>query len=78
MSYADQKAAILQEKVRSEAQDQHIYYEDIDIRKAIVHAREDIVMLVSHLSSVNRHLWRIKTALLGILIVLIYIAVKTN
>ena len=81
MRWWDKRAGELQNKVRSDELDQQIGYDDSAVRKAIVHAREDIVLLVSHISSANRQLWTIKIALLGILIVLIvliYIVVKTN
>ncbi len=81
MRWWDKRAGELQNKVRSDELDQQIGYDDSAVRKAIVHAREDIVLLLSHISSANRQLWTIKIALLGILIVLIvliYIVVKTN
>ncbi len=78
MSYADQKATSHQSNVLSNAAIMGSRYDDDEVRNAIVRAREDMLLLVSYLSSVNSQLPTIKTALLGILIVLIYIAVKTN
>lgn len=45
-----------------------IVYEDDDIKTAIVHARQDIVLLVSYLSSVNQQLSTIKYLLAAVII----------
>jgi hypothetical protein len=53
-------------------------YDDDEVKSSIVHARQDIVLLVSHLSSANAQIWTIKVMLLVVLVVLIYIAVKIS
>ena len=72
----DQKAARLQREVRADEIEGHDDFSDSDVRRSVVHAREDIIMLVSHLSSVNRQLRAIKVTLLLLLLVVIYIAVR--
>jgi len=72
----DQKAARLQQSVRADEREGYSDFSDSDIKRSVVHAREDIVLLVSQLSSVNRQLRAIKVTLLLLLVVLIYIAIR--
>jgi hypothetical protein len=72
----DQKAARLQQSVRADEREGYDDYSDSDLKRSVVHAREDIILLVSHLSSVNRQLRAIKVTLLLLLLVLIYIAIR--
>jgi len=72
----DQKAARLQQSVRADEREGYSDFSDSDIKRSVVHAREDIVLLVSQLSSVNRQLRAIKVTLLLLLVILIYIAIR--
>jgi hypothetical protein len=72
----DQKAARLQRSARADEREGYDDFSDSDVRRSVVHAREDIIMLVSHVSSVNRQLRAIKVTLLLLLLVVIYIAVR--
>jgi uncharacterized integral membrane protein len=76
INWWDQKAARLQQSVRADEREGSDDYSDGDLKRSVVHAREDIVLLVSHLSSVNRQLRAIKVTLLLLLLVLIYIAIR--
>ncbi len=64
------KAGSLQAEVKSSEYDHIQHYEDEEVRMAIVHARQDIVLLVSHLCSLNGQL-RIMTWLLGAILIAI-------
>lgn len=72
----DQKATRLQQSVRADEREMDGDFSDSDLKRSVVHAREDIVLLVSQLSSVNRQLRAIKVTLLLLLVVLIYIAIR--
>jgi hypothetical protein len=74
MNKHDKRAANLQNSVWSEDCHSDIDFEKDQINRAIVHGRMDIVLLVSHLSSVNSQLSHIKWLLLIILVLLIIIA----
>jgi hypothetical protein len=64
----DQKAARLQQSVRADEREMEVDFSDSDLKRSVVHAREDIILLVSHLSSVNRQLRAIKVTLLLLLV----------
>jgi hypothetical protein len=53
-------------------------YSDNRVKQAIVHAREDIVMVVAYLSAVNFQLNRITYALYVAVIILLYIAFRLS
>lgn len=80
MNKYDHIAGALQESVRSSEGDQvgKVYYEDEQVRLAIVHAREDIVLLVSHLSSANNQLKTIRRLMWAAVILLCVIAGHTQ
>ncbi len=52
-------------------------YEEDHVPRSIVHTREDIILLVSHLSSENQQLRTMSRFCFCILLVLIVIAVNT-
>lgn len=62
MSWWDAKAARLQDSVRaSEIRSADFsQYGDDDVARAVVHTRRDVVLIVSHLSSLNSQLRIIK------------------
>jgi len=69
-----ERAADLQYSVRTDEYEMNMDYEEDHVRRSIVHAREDIVLLVSHLSSVNQQLRTISRFCFCILLVLIILA----
>jgi hypothetical protein len=74
MSLYDQKAAELQSAViHSESKKVYsIAYDEETTKQSIVHARQDIVLLVSHLSSINDQMASIRCLLLLILCALAF------
>ena len=72
MSWWLDKAANLQAGVRGDEAAQAQDYDDEQIRRATVHLREDVVMVVSLLCSVNQQLRTVKLLLAGIACLLIY------
>jgi hypothetical protein len=72
----DKRAARIQQSVRSGELERRSDYAESEVKQAIVHAREDIVMLVSYLSSANKQLYIIKWTSLAAVIVLLYIAYR--
>jgi len=51
-------------------------YSDGYVRRSIVYSRQDIVLLVSHLSSANRQLDTIKKLLTALVIIAAFMAVE--
>lgn len=76
MSKADDNAWALQDSVRESERNKlgQVEHSKEGVRQAIVHTREDIVLFVSHLSSLNKSankiVWRLNL-LLVLLIVLV-------
>lgn len=75
MSNYDSKAALLQSQVRISEKMDGAEYDEAQLRQAVVHSRQDIVLIVSYIASVNEQLiwvrWLLFIAiilLLGILI----------
>lgn len=69
-SWYDRKAARLQTSVRSDPPPM-VYYTDEETRQAVVHMRQDVVLLVSYLSSLNVQMQRLvllACAVLGVLV----------
>jgi hypothetical protein len=69
-SWYDRKAARLQSSVRSDPPPM-ANYTDEQTRQAVVHTREDVVLLVSYLSSLNVQMQRLVLlgcAVLGVLV----------
>jgi len=79
MNWWDKKAANLQRGVihgETEASGLRDYTEE-QARQAAVHARQDIILVVSHLSSANRLLASIRFTLIVLtLVVIVAIALK--
>lgn len=63
----DSKATDLMRGVRNDEREQlhsgASYYNDDQVRQAIVHSRQDIVLMVSYLSSLNAQIMRLTRAL---------------
>jgi len=59
----DKKAWDLKELVRDSEMRVRAQYEGEDVRRAVVHTREDLVQVVSYLSSIGRLLGSIKALL---------------
>ena len=84
MAWWDDKAARVQESVRDGEQaaaegsfpDSLGPYSREGVRRAIVHTREDVTMIIVHLSSLNRQISTVKWLLVGILVVAGYIALR--
>jgi hypothetical protein len=70
------KAARIQQRVRSDEIDSDQDHGDEEVRRATIHAREDIILIVSHLSALNRQLETIKIIFWLILALLVTITVK--
>jgi hypothetical protein len=62
MNWWDEKAGNLQASVRDAERNMYgkNMYDDEQVRAAVMHAREDVVMIVSHLSSLNRQVRTVK------------------
>jgi hypothetical protein len=76
MAWDDERARTLQQSIRHDEIHDDTDYGEIRVKRSVVHAREDVVLLVSYLSSANRHLRGITNILWLIAIVLIYIAYR--
>ncbi len=61
----------LQFGVQSDEREANAEYSDDEVRRAIVHSRQDIVLLVAHLSSLNRQIETIKIAVIVLLMIAI-------
>ena len=71
----DDAAADLRDRVRK-VDEEEIYkidYSEEEVRRAIVHTRQDVVMLVSHLGSISKQLRTISRFCFCSLLVLIFI-----
>jgi len=74
----NEKAAELQYRVKvDEEEGIKIDYSEEEVRQAIVHTRQDVVMLVSHLGSISKQLRTISRFCFFSLLVLIFILLKT-
>lgn len=72
----DWKAFELQRAVRKREQELGQDYSEQEVRRATVHTREDVIVLVSHASSHSKYLSWIRLLLLAIVGLLTYIAWK--
>ena len=71
----DDAAADLRDRVRK-VDEEEVYkidYSEEEVRRAIVHTRQDVVMLVSHLDSISKQLRTISRFCFCSLLVLIFI-----
>ena len=70
----NEKAAELQYRVRvDEEEGIKVDYDEEQVKRAIVHTRQDVVMLVSHLGSISKQLRTISRFCFWSLLVLIFI-----
>jgi len=72
----DNRAARLQERVIDDDSKDYRYHDEQAVRRAIIKVREDIVLLVSYLSSANTQLSTIKILLLIVVMALAYIGYR--
>ena len=68
MSKEQQKAADLQHEVRMSEYDRVQDYDEEEVKQAVVHARQDIVLLVSYATSIIKILKSIRFILGAILV----------
>lgn len=69
----DDKAAKLQQSVRLDERKVPVQYGEGEVNQAVIHAREDVVLAVSHLSSANEQLAKINSYLASIRWILVLI-----
>ncbi|MCA3263388.1 MAG: hypothetical protein ING44_15695 [Telmatospirillum sp.] len=60
MNRYDRRAGRLQDRVAIDERFQTEDIDEIEVRRAIVHARQDIVLVVSHLSSLNSQIQQLR------------------
>jgi hypothetical protein len=77
MTLWDDRAAALQQEVRSSEVESQRDYDESDVRRATVHGREDIVLIVSYLSSLNKQMGWISSILCFIAITLLVFIVHS-
>jgi hypothetical protein len=73
MNKYDEMAERLQRSVRSGEVEVKTYYEQDQVNQAVVHGREDIVLMVSYLASLNKQIRISKYILIFILATLLAI-----
>jgi len=71
LNVIEKQAAQLQEMTRRSESAKAEDFDEASVRRAVVYTREDMVLLVSHLSSVNKQLSFLKTMLVLILIAIV-------
>jgi hypothetical protein len=74
----DRRAAGLQSRVRKDEAETDMNYDDSHVRRSVVLAREDIVMMVSYLSTANSSLANIRVILMVVVCLLGYIAYRLS
>ena len=74
MSWWSERAARLQSGVRSDEARIRQDYPPEEVRRSVVHSREDIVLLIGHVDAVNIQLRTIKWLLVVVAILLGYLA----
>jgi len=70
----NKEASDLQEMTRLSEAEQPAIYDDDDVRKATVHTRQDLVLVVSHLSSIGDLLASIRVLLAVVAIAAVVVA----
>jgi hypothetical protein len=76
MKWWDETAGRLQQAVRQTETTQSDEYSEDQVRLAIVHAREDLVLVASNLSALNRQI-RVIKIMVGILVGIgVYVAIR--
>jgi hypothetical protein len=76
VSWWSERAAQLQSGVRSDEAGHVHDYPLEEVRRSVVHSREDIVLLIGHVDAVNMQLRTIKWLLAVIAVSLIYFALR--
>lgn len=76
MPWFDDKAGSLQSAVQHSELEKGFDYAEADVRRATVHTRDDVVMLVSHLSSMNWQLRSVRRLLMLIAALLAVLVLK--
>jgi hypothetical protein len=72
MSKYDKKASRLKNSTVADEEDIGGVYDDEQVKRSVVHTRQDVILIVSYLSSLNIQLQAIKWLLLGLLIILFF------
>lgn len=75
--YWDLLAAAIQQRNRESEGAKGDIYTDEEVRRSAVYSREDLVLIVSYLSSANLQLSQIRTALAAITIGIAFLVVAT-
>ena len=71
MNWWDERAANVQRMTRVDEANEVQQYEDNEVKQAVVHGRQDIVLMVGQLSSINKQLSRTNALLVLLLIALL-------
>jgi len=69
----NEQASILQQRVQYDEEQISMDYSEEEVRRSIVHTRQDVVMLVSHFGSISKQLRTISRFCFLSLFVLIFI-----
>lgn len=73
--YYSEKAAQLQSSIRESERNDVLEYDEAQVRQAIVHSRQDIVLIVSYIASLNEQMIGVRRLLLIVVILLLAILV---
>jgi hypothetical protein len=76
MKWWDMEAGRLQQAGRLTEGEKDELYSDEEVNRAVVYTREDLIMVVSYLSSLNRQIATIKVILAALLAVAGYAAFR--
>lgn len=76
MSQYDKRASLLQNRVMFEEMDRDVDYDDSSVRRATVHARQDLILLVAYLSDVNKQLAVVRWIMIINLIMFLFLIYK--
>lgn len=71
MTQYDDRAAHLQQMTRESERQKAESYEQADANRAAVYTREDLVLIASHISSVNEQLAWVRRLLAAVVVLLI-------
>lgn len=78
MAWWDDKAERWQRRTQQAEDAIDFEYPESSVRRATVHGRQDIVMIVSHLSALNRQIAHAKILMAIITVLLAYIAYRLS
>ena len=76
MTWWDHKAVRWQERNISDEAEHHHDFAESEVRRATVHTRQDITMIVAYLSALNRQIATVKAILAVLTAIALYLAVK--